>query len=175
MERRRLRALAEAHAALQFQRAWQGFRGRSAARRRIATIAFARTAAEDFADPAAFAIENLRAFNAYGGFLGSAGIDARSLLAAATGEGNDQGSGPAAATGTGDQGSGSAVVFQAATEKSTCRADCGSGSCCPSALSTGSCCVGRWDGDAGRGGGGGRGRGRGKSVREVTIMARLSG
>lgn len=98
MERRRLQALAEAHAAFEIQRVWRGSRGRSTARERKATIAFARTMADYYTDAAGFAAANLSAFNYHGGFLGSAGIDARSLLAAATGTGGgDQESGPAAA------------------------------------------------------------------------------
>lgn len=105
MERRRLRALAEAHAAFEIQRVWRGSRGRSTARQRKATIAFARTMADYYTDPAGFAAANLSAFNYHGGFLGSAGIDARSLLAAATGTGGgDQGSGASAAQTTTTEG-----------------------------------------------------------------------
>ena len=64
----------------------------------MATVTFARTMADYFSDPAGFAIANLSAFNTHGGFLGSVGIDARSLLAAATG--GDQGPGAAAQAST---------------------------------------------------------------------------
>lgn len=101
MERRRLQALAEAHAPFEIQRVWRGSRGRSAARRRLATIALARTMVGSFTEPAGFAAANLSAFNYHGGFLGSAGIDARSLLAAATG--GDQGPGAVAVTTAGER------------------------------------------------------------------------
>ncbi|CAM9485772.1 unnamed protein product [Ectocarpus fasciculatus] len=90
IERQRLRALAELHASVDTQRAWRGSQGRRAAFRRAATIRFARQTAERYANPDRFAVANLRAFNAHGGFLGTAGVDARSLLAAAVGVGEDE-------------------------------------------------------------------------------------
>lgn len=84
MERQRLRALAEVQASIELQRIWRRARGRSVARHRATTVAFARETAETYSNPARFAIANLRAFNTHGGYLGSSGVDARSLLAAAT-------------------------------------------------------------------------------------------
>lgn len=81
--RERMRAVAEEHAAIDIQRAWRGLCGRYTARKRAITIAFARRAAEGYTSPKRFAEANLRAFNFHGGYLGHAGIDARSLLAAA--------------------------------------------------------------------------------------------
>ncbi|CAN0018446.1 unnamed protein product [Ectocarpus sp. 6 AP-2014] len=89
IERQRLRALAELHASVDIQRAWRGSKGRRAAYRRAATIRFAQRTAERYANPDRFAVANLRAFNAHGGFLGAAGVDARSLLAAAVGVGEE--------------------------------------------------------------------------------------
>lgn len=85
MERQRLCTLAKLRAATNIERAWRGHRGRIRARRRAATIIFAREIAEQYLHPSAFTVKNLRAFNAHGGFLGSAGLDARSLLAVAAG------------------------------------------------------------------------------------------
>lgn len=90
IERQRLRALAELHASIHIQRTWRGARGRDAAFRRAATIAFARETAERYIKPDRFAVANLRAFNAHGGFLGTAGVDARFLLAAAVGLGGER-------------------------------------------------------------------------------------
>lgn len=87
IERQRLRAYAELQASIHIQRAWRGYRGRGVAFHRAATIAFARKMAEHYVRPDRFAVANLRAFNAHGGFLGTAGVDARSLLAAAVGLG----------------------------------------------------------------------------------------
>lgn len=88
IERQRLRALAELHASILIQRAWRGSQGRGIAFRRAAAIAFARETAERYVKPDRFAVVNLRAFNAHGGLLGTAGVDARSLLAAAVGLGS---------------------------------------------------------------------------------------
>lgn len=87
MERQRLRAVTEWHAGVEIQRLWRGSRGRVVAHCRAATVAFARLTAEAYADPARFAAANLHAFNAHRGFLGGAGIDARSLLAVAKADG----------------------------------------------------------------------------------------
>ncbi|CAM9231022.1 unnamed protein product, partial [Hapterophycus canaliculatus] len=87
VERERLRALAELRASVDIQRTFRGFHGRTLASRRAATLAFARVTAERYANPDRFAVANLRAFNAHGGFLGIAGVDARSLLASAVGVG----------------------------------------------------------------------------------------
>ncbi|CAM9115968.1 unnamed protein product [Ectocarpus sp. 13 AM-2016] len=100
IERQRLRALAELHASVDIQRAWRGSQGRRAAFLRAATIRFARRTAERYANPERFAVANLRAFNAHGGFLGTAGVDARSLLAAAVGVG-EEGQGAMTAVGGG--------------------------------------------------------------------------
>ncbi|CAM9304017.1 unnamed protein product, partial [Ectocarpus sp. 12 AP-2014] len=100
IERQRLRALAELHASVDIQRAWRGSQGRRAAFLRAATIRFARRTAERYANPDRFAVANLRAFNAHGGFLGTAGVDARSLLAAAVGVG-EEGQGAMTAVGGG--------------------------------------------------------------------------
>ena len=87
MEHQRLRTLAELQAAVDIKRTWQGYRGYCRARRRAVIVAFARETVECYTSPSVFAIANLRAFNAHGGFLGSASIDARSLLAVAAGDG----------------------------------------------------------------------------------------
>lgn len=100
IERHRLRALAELHASVDIQRTWRGSQGRRAAFRRAATIRFAQQTAERYANPDRFAVANLRAFNAHGGFLGTAGVDARSLLAAAVGVG-EEGQGAMTAEGGG--------------------------------------------------------------------------
>ncbi len=89
IERQRLRAVAEHHASIHVQRAWRGFKGRRAAFHRATTLAFARETAEGYADPKGFAAANLRTFNAHGGFLGTAGVDALTLLAAAVGPGDE--------------------------------------------------------------------------------------
>lgn len=86
MERQRLCALAKLRAATNIERVWRGHRGRIRARRRAATVIFARETAEQYLNPSAFTAKNLRAFNAHGGFLGSAGLDSRSLLAVAAGD-----------------------------------------------------------------------------------------
>lgn len=90
MERRRLRALMEVHASMDIQRVWRGSRGRSTAHRRAMTIAFAHVLVSSYLCPAAFAIANLDAFNTHGGYIGYAGVDARSLLAAATGNDSER-------------------------------------------------------------------------------------
>lgn len=90
IERQRLRALAEHDASIHVQRAWRGFMGRRAAFHRAMTLAFARETAEGYADPEGFAAANLRTFNAHGGFLGTAGVDAQTLLAAAVGPGEEE-------------------------------------------------------------------------------------
>ncbi|CAB1113397.1 unnamed protein product [Ectocarpus sp. CCAP 1310/34] len=100
IERQRLRALAELHASVDIQRAWRGSQGRRAAFLRAVTIRFARQTAERYANPARFAVANLREFNAHGGFLGIAGVDAWSLLSAAVGVG-DEGQGAMTAGGAG--------------------------------------------------------------------------
>lgn len=85
MERQRLRALAGVNAAVDLQRTWRGACGRYAARKHAAILHFARIVAEGYADPSRVAQANLRAFNSHKGFVGHAGVDARSLLAAAAG------------------------------------------------------------------------------------------
>lgn len=86
MERQRLCALAKRRAATNIERVWRGHRGRIRARRRAATAVFAREITEQYLNPSAFTVKNLRAFDAHGGFLGSAGLDARSLLAVVAGD-----------------------------------------------------------------------------------------
>lgn len=83
----------EFHASIDIQRTFRGFQGRKKSFRRRATLAFARATAERYANPERFAVANLRAFNDHGGFLGMAGIDARSLLASSVGIGDGEYSG----------------------------------------------------------------------------------
>lgn len=92
IKRQRQRILAGIHASVRIQQGWRGCRGRAIANDRQTTIAFARATANSYTNPGRFAIANLHEFNTHRGILGSAGVNARSLLAvAANGGGESQG------------------------------------------------------------------------------------